>query len=138
MTEAASAADRLAAVCDDAEGAAPGTPLAVQVAAIRSRLEEPLRVAIAGEVKAGKSTLLNTLVSERLAPTDAGECTRIVTWYRQGLGYEIRAVRRDGAEVDLHHRAKAARSRSTSATTSWTSSSASTSRGRPPRSSASP
>ncbi|WP_252440075.1 dynamin family protein [Pseudonocardia humida] len=47
-----------------------------------SRFDEPLRVAIAGKVKAGKSTLLNALVGEQIAPTDAGECTRIVTWYR--------------------------------------------------------
>ncbi|OZM82887.1 dynamin family protein [Pseudonocardia sp. MH-G8] len=45
------------------------------------RFEEPLRVAIAGKVKAGKSTLLNALVGEEIAPTDAGECTRVVTWY---------------------------------------------------------
>lgn len=48
------------------------------------RLEEPLRVAIAGMVKAGKSTLLNALIGEEIAPTDAGECTRVVTWYRYG------------------------------------------------------
>ncbi len=36
------------------------------------RLGEPLRVAIAGKVKAGKSTLLNALVGDELAPTDAG------------------------------------------------------------------
>ena len=48
------------------------------------RLDEPLRVAIAGKVKAGKSTLLNALVGEQVAPTDAGECTRVVTWYRDG------------------------------------------------------
>jgi hypothetical protein len=48
------------------------------------RLDEPLRVAIAGKVKAGKSTLLNALVGEQIAPTDAGECTRVVTWYRDG------------------------------------------------------
>ncbi|HVM14765.1 MAG TPA: dynamin family protein, partial [Egibacteraceae bacterium] len=48
------------------------------------RLHEPLRVAVAGKVKAGKSTLLNALVGERIAPTDAGECTRVVTWYRDG------------------------------------------------------
>lgn len=46
-----------------------------------ARFDEPLRVAIAGKVKAGKSTLLNALVGEEIAPTDAGECTRIVTWY---------------------------------------------------------
>lgn len=48
------------------------------------RLDEPLRVAIAGKVKAGKSTLLNALIGEEIAPTDAGECTRVVTWYRDG------------------------------------------------------
>ncbi|MGY1807533.1 dynamin family protein [Blastococcus sp. SYSU D00669] len=51
---------------------------------LRRRLDEPLRVAIVGRVKAGKSTLLNALVGERLAPTDAGECTRVVTVYRHG------------------------------------------------------
>lgn len=48
------------------------------------RLREPLRVAIAGMVKAGKSTLLNAIIGEEIAPTDTGECTRIVTWYRYG------------------------------------------------------
>ncbi|MCU1635709.1 MAG: GTP-binding protein [Cryobacterium sp.] len=48
------------------------------------RLDEPLRVAIAGMVKAGKSTLLNAIIGEEIAPTDAGECTRVVTWYRYG------------------------------------------------------
>ena len=47
-----------------------------------ARWKTPLRVAIAGKVKAGKSTLLNALVGEEIAPTDAGECTRIVTWYQ--------------------------------------------------------
>jgi hypothetical protein len=46
------------------------------------RLDEPLRVAIAGMVKAGKSTLLNAIIGEEIAPTDTAECTRIVTWYR--------------------------------------------------------
>ncbi len=79
-----------------------------------SRFDEPLRLAIAGKVKAGKSTLLNALVGEKLAPTDTGECTRIVTWYRDGHTYQVmvhpdvgdpvqaRFHRDDGAiEVDL-------------------------------------
>ena len=46
------------------------------------RLDAPLRVAIAGRVKAGKSTLLNAMIGEMVAATDAAECTKIVTWYR--------------------------------------------------------
>src|SRR5690606_4202071 len=34
--------------------------------------------------KAGKSTLINALLGEEIAPTDTGECTRTVTWYRYG------------------------------------------------------
>ena len=65
------------------------------------RLDEPLRVAIAGKVKAGKSTLLNALVGEQVAPTDAGECTRVVTWYRDGVTPRITLHRRDGAPRPL-------------------------------------
>ena len=59
----------------------------VAVASLRgyaTRLSEPLRIAVAGMVKAGKSTLLNAIIGEEIAPTDTGECTRIVTWYRYG------------------------------------------------------
>lgn len=52
------------------------------IAELERRLHEPLRLAIAGMVKAGKSTLLNAMLGEQIAPTDAGECTRLVTWYR--------------------------------------------------------
>ncbi len=58
------------------------------------RLDEPLRVAIAGKVKAGKSTLLNALVGEQIAPTDAGECTRVVTWYRDATSPRVTLVPR--------------------------------------------
>ncbi len=52
-----------------------------------ARLDDPLRVAIAGKVKAGKSTLLNALIGDELAPTDAGECTKVVAWYTNGNTY---------------------------------------------------
>ena len=91
-----------------------GSPGETAVSEIRRRLDEPLRVAIAGKVKAGKSTLLNSLVGEELAPTDAGECTRLIWWFRDGLTYRatlhtragparaLRFNRRAGAlEVDL-------------------------------------
>lgn len=60
------------------------------------RIDEPLRVAIAGMVKAGKSTLLNAMVGEELAPTDAGECTKVVTWYRDGPAYRVMMHLTDG------------------------------------------
>ncbi|HEX9258198.1 MAG TPA: dynamin family protein [Acidimicrobiales bacterium] len=74
-----------------------GSPHEAGVTAISDRLAGPLTLAIAGRVKAGKSTLLNALVGERLAPTDAGECTRVVCWYHEGIGYEVQALLRDGA-----------------------------------------
>ena len=61
-----------------------------------ARFEEPLRVAIAGKVKAGKSTLLNALVGEEIAPTDAGECTRVVTWYQDGPSPKVLMFPREG------------------------------------------
>ena len=78
-------ADDVRHLLDDALAVYGDSPAAVaRLRASRERLEEPLRVALAGRVKAGKSTLLNALVGERIAPTDAGECTRVVTWYRRG------------------------------------------------------
>ncbi|WP_127504644.1 dynamin family protein [Actinoplanes solisilvae] len=74
-----------------------GTGYHERLAAVRDRLDEPLRVAVAGRVKAGKSTLLNALIGERLAPTDAGECTRVVTWYQDGHAYRVTATPQQGS-----------------------------------------
>lgn len=68
---------------------------------LRSRLDEPLRVALVGSVKAGKSTLLNALLGEHLAPTDARECTKVVTWYRHGTTPSVRARHRVDGDVAL-------------------------------------
>jgi hypothetical protein len=65
------------------------------------RFDEPLRVAIAGKVKAGKSTLLNALVGEEIAPTDAGECTRIVTWYQDAQVPKVTMFPRQAAPRQL-------------------------------------
>lgn len=103
-TESGDLATEVRRIADEALRVAGGTNLEPVVAAARRRLDEPLRVAIAGRVKAGKSTLLNALVGERLAATDAGECTRIVTWYRHALGYRVTAELRPSGSEDLAFR----------------------------------
>lgn len=63
--------------------------VAARLAECARRLDEPLRVALAGTLKSGKSTLLNALVGEEIAPTDATECTRVVTWFSRAAGPRI-------------------------------------------------
>ncbi|WP_425302702.1 dynamin family protein [Nocardia wallacei] len=65
------------------------------------RLDQPLRVALVGQLKAGKSTLLNALAGQDIAPTDATECTRTVTWYRHGSTPRVTAVAAGGARADV-------------------------------------
>ncbi len=85
-----------------AEATLATSTASAELDSLRQRLHGPLRVAIAGRVKAGKSTLMNALVGERLAPTDASECTRIVTWYRFGEAYDVSAQLASGEAVALN------------------------------------
>jgi hypothetical protein len=73
-----------------------GRPEQRRLAAAARRLDAPLRVALLGRVKAGKSTLLNALVGRHVAATDAGECTRLVTRYVYGDTPSALTVDRDG------------------------------------------
>jgi hypothetical protein len=67
-----------------------------QLQTVASRMNDPLRVALIGRAKAGKSTLLNALVGDLVAPTDAAECTLIPTEYHDGLTYRAWKVTNDG------------------------------------------
>jgi hypothetical protein len=89
-------ADDLRRLIDRAGDVYRGSEAESLLRSIAARLDEPLRVAIAGKVKAGKSTLLNALVGEQLAPTGVGETTRIVTWYTHGPTYRVTLHGRDG------------------------------------------
>ncbi|SEH51023.1 Replication fork clamp-binding protein CrfC (dynamin-like GTPase family) [Mycolicibacterium rutilum] len=68
---------------------------------IGSRLNQPIRIALAGTLKAGKSTLVNALVGEDIAPTDATEATRIVTWFRHGPTPKVTANHRGGRRSNV-------------------------------------
>ncbi|MGH3780303.1 MAG: dynamin family protein [Pseudonocardiaceae bacterium] len=82
-----------------------GSPISAAVdaelAACQRRLDEPLRVALAGTLKSGKSTLLNALVGEEIAPTDATECTRVVTWFAGSAGPRIELTHDGGRRTSL-------------------------------------
>lgn len=72
-----------------------------QLDRIGARLAEPLRIALAGTLKAGKSTLVNALVGDDIAPTDATEATRIVTWFRHGPTPRVTANHRGGRRANV-------------------------------------
>jgi 50S ribosome-binding GTPase len=93
--------DRVRALVHRAAESSSTPELRARVEGLAERLDEPLRVAIAGKVKAGKSTLLNALVGQELAPTDASECTRIITWYRDGVTYRVTLFPNDGAPDEV-------------------------------------
>jgi len=91
---------RIRSLAEEAGAAATSPESSAAVAEVIERLDGPIRLAISGKVKAGKSTLLNALIGENLAPTDAGECTRIVTWYRYSDRPYARIHPVDGAAVE--------------------------------------
>lgn len=90
------ASARLAEACT-AVLAAPA-PAAVHegVARVRAELDRPLRLAVVGRVKSGKSTLVNALLGQRVARVDASECTRAVTWFSYGHQERVVVHARDG------------------------------------------
>lgn len=65
------------------------------------RLSAPLQVAVAGRIKSGKSTLVNALIGRRVAPTDVGECTRLVTRFQYGTVDRVEVVLGDGTKQVL-------------------------------------
>ncbi|MGP4016636.1 dynamin family protein [Saccharopolyspora sp. 5N708] len=69
---------------------------AVGFAEVLRRLSAPLQVAVAGRIKSGKSTLVNALIGRRVAPTDVGECTRLVTRFQYGTVDRVEVIFHDG------------------------------------------
>lgn len=84
----------VASLCDTL--VLPEPHLSDQVATIKESLSEPLRIAFAGRVSAGKSTTVNALLAAKLAPVGAGETTQVVYRFARGEIEEATVARRDG------------------------------------------
>src|SRR4051812_31847986 len=93
--------DRVERLCQEAAHRAHDAAARAAITAVAERLREPLRVAVAGRVKSGKSTLVNALLGHEIAPTAYGECTQAVTWFRSGYPPEARLVFRSGGSRRL-------------------------------------
>jgi hypothetical protein len=66
-----------------------------------SRFAEPLRIAIAGPWRAGKSTLLNAILGEEVAPVELHDGGPLCTWYEDGPEPGATAYSADGSAWEL-------------------------------------
>jgi hypothetical protein len=76
-------------------------PSVARLDSIAVRLAGPLQLAVAGRIKAGKSTVVNAVIGRRVSPTDVRECTRIVTRFQYGTVDRVEVVRANGNRVTL-------------------------------------
>jgi hypothetical protein len=86
-------------------------PAADQLTHHLSRFDEPLRIAVAGPWQAGKSTLVNAIVGDEVAPIEVPDAEQVFTWYQDGsephataypAGIELPVARTaNGLRVDI-------------------------------------
>jgi Dynamin family len=85
--------------------AAAGRPQLAQLATAarnaRLGLGQPLRLAVAGQIKRGKSTLVNALLGQDVAATGQLELTFTVTEFRHAERVTVTVRYKDGSEEDF-------------------------------------
>jgi hypothetical protein len=87
--------------CDDLLADARLGSVAEQISTRRAELDERLRVAVAGQISAGKSTLVNALVGRNVAETGTSETTEINAWFQKGAPERVIARRVSGHQVEI-------------------------------------
>jgi len=80
--------------------------LAVEVARVRGELDRPLQLAVMGEFNAGKSTFINALIGEEVAPMGVTPTTATLNVLKYGAEKKVRVVYlddtvREGAYAEL-------------------------------------
>ncbi|WP_169950702.1 dynamin family protein [Microbispora sp. H11081] len=90
-----SPSDRLKELCAATSAKLADQTLRDRLAQVTARLDAPLKVAVAGAVSSGKSTLVNALLGYPVALVAPGECTPFVTQYEYGA---------DHGRVDVEYR----------------------------------
>lgn len=78
-----------------------GARTAARLGPVADRLVAPLQLAVAGRVSSGKSTLVNALIGRRVAPTDVGETTRLLTRFSYGTVDRVEVVYHGGRRAAL-------------------------------------
>lgn len=68
---------------------------------LRNALRRPVVIAVSGRVNTGKSTLVNGLISAKLAPTSARETTALVCCYAYGAPARAEAALTSGEVVPI-------------------------------------
>lgn len=71
-----------------------------ELTAAGERIRQPMRVAIVGVIKAGKSTLMNALLGELIVPTGTIETTYNVNWLKHGNPPGVRVHFKDGRPAE--------------------------------------
>jgi len=71
---------------------------ALELEDMKKRLDKPLRVAVVGVMKAGKSTLMNTILQEKILFTGTLETTYTVSWFKYGEKPALNIVYYNGTE----------------------------------------
>ncbi len=92
--------DRVRALADTALAGLPPGAARDAVAEARERLDgRALRIAVGGRVNAGKSTLVNALLGQRLAATGAVETTTVAVTYRHHHQNRVTLHLKDGSSM---------------------------------------